>query len=482
MDDIAIERSNSNLVVADARRIVRRLDPSFFGFNLEWLEFQLGLWDGQTQNVRPEVVHALRAFPGAVYRYPGGTNANHIAWSEAIGPLPRRPPKPYVSWRPPLRAEFGPDEYLKFVHSVGGQAWYVANLYGGPTSASALPTLAAEAHGLARHMMESARNGLPPILRWELGNELDRGAHRWTPTQVAQAGNEIAAAIRAADHNARFVHLQQEYPAMATAGYTARRYNRELREAMKPLGADLALHLYYDGVPDTPPVRFFLDRLCEVVDDAKSDGGTGRLWITEHARVPNGFWSKTPRSMWPETANLAAAIALADMLVAGVQIPEVLGAFTHSLVGSGSPWPMFHTYSDGRLEPSATLLAMQILRQSMRSQVVGTTQYTNGRGMQGAPYAVRSAVLANDDRSSFTLWSVNRSNQPQLLELQIANAPTALRLAGSLQIGNQDATVGNHLAGDQVRIESGVQEVSSAGRGAWRIQLAPNSVNALLFH
>ena len=268
---------------------------------------------------------------------------------------------------------------------------------------------------------------------------------------------------------------------MATAGYTARRYNRELREAMKPLEADLALHLYYDGVPNTPPVRFFLDRLCEVVEDAKAEGGTGQLWITEHARVPNGFWSKTPKSMWPETANLAAAIGLADMLVAGAQIPEVLGAFTHSLVGSGSPWPMFHTRSDGQIEPSATLLAMQTLRQTMKPLVVATTQTSQGRGSQDALYTVRSAVLASDDRRSFTLWSVNRSNQSQPLAFQIANAPPSLQIAGSHRIGNPDAGVGNHLPGVPVRIESGVHEVTATGPGAWRILLPPNSINALLF-
>ena len=481
-DHIRIVRSTANVITADALKSTRTLDPSFFGFNLEWLEFQLGLWDPSAHRVLPEVTRIFKAFPGAVYRFPGGTNANHISWRDATGPTGSRPEKPYVSWMPPLRAEFGLEEYLRFVNDVGGQAWYVANLYGSPTGPRSAPELATEARALSQHVAQRSRYGSPRILRWELGNELDRGAHKWSPAKLAQTANLVAQAIRQGDASAQFVHLQQEYPAQQANGYTADRYNRELRAGLAALKPDLALHFYYDGKPDTPSVNFFLRALCQVVDSAKSEGGSGKVWITEHARVPNGFWVGTPKAMWPETANLLAAISLADMLIALAPIPEVSGAFTHSLVASGSPWPLLHKRADQTLDPSATLLGMMVLRQTMKPQVLEATQFGGGRGWQGATYAVRSAVLSTTDRGAYTLWSINRSDEAQTLLLQIKNAPKELTITGAFRIADQNSITGNHSQADRLQIERTLPAAKQSGPNRWLIELAPNSVNALLFH
>lgn len=481
LDRVRVEQSGVNLIAADAIETRRLLEFSFFGFNLEWVEFQIGLWDSRLQQVRPEVVRTLQSFQGAVYRFPGGTKANGLVWSDTVGPVNARPMLPYVSWRPPLRSEFGLDEYLKFVRDVGGQAWYVANLFGGPKVPSSLAKLTADARGLASHTLERARSGDSPILRWELGNELDRGVYKWTPLQIAAAAKEVAAAIKEVDGSARFVHLQQEYPAMAEAGYSVRRFNQELRDALVGLNSEYAIHLYYDGVPENPPVGFFLNRLCDVVDASKSSGISTNVWITEHARVPDGFWNKSTNALWPETSNLAAAISVADMFIAASQVPEVRGAFVHSLVASGSPWPMFHKYSDGGLGPSATLLAMQILRQSMERRVVATRQYSSDRGSQDSKYSVRSSLLANDESNRFTLWSVNRTGQSQIVLLRIPGANLNIRPAGSLQLSHLDSGAGNHLGAGVLKIDSNVGKVSSDGVGSWRVLLPPNSVNAFMF-
>ncbi len=481
MDRIRVGRSDNNLVIVESSRTVRSIEDSFFGFNLEWVEFQIGLWDAGSQKVRPGVIDALRAFPGAVYRFPGGTKANHLVWMDAIGPVANRPLHPYVSWRPPLRAEFGLDEYLAFVREVKGQAWYVANLYGGSTGVRSLSDLAADARSLAQYMKEQSASGYPTFLRWELGNELDRGSYKWTPSEIAKVATQVASSIRSIDGGARFVHLQQEYPAMANSGYSTQRFNRELRHSLSSLNPDLALHLYYDGVPENPPLSLFLGRLCDVVDDAQATGGTGNVWVTEHARVPDGFWSHPSNSKWPQTSNLAAAISVADLLISVAQIPEVRGAFVHSLVGSGSPWPMFHRFPNGQIESSATLLGMKVLRQTMEREVVSAKQFSIGPGFQGASYAVRSAVLMNSERSRLTLWSVNRSDREQVLVFRIPGLSADLRPVEGFRLSDRDLEAGNHEYIGRLKIESGLGGVFSAGSGAWRIVLPANSVNAILF-
>lgn len=475
---VGVGRAIANEVTADALSPRRALAPSFFGFNLEWLEFQLGLWDATSRRVHPDVLNSLKTFAGAVYRFPGGTNSNHISWRDAVGPLHLRPARPYVAWHPPIKAEFGPDEYLRFVQAVGGQAWYVANLHGTSTT-RALDDLAEEAGALAAHMTHQASAGLPPVLRWELGNELDRGLHQWTPERLAQAAQQVGAAIRERDPKASFVLLQQEYP--ATKGYSSAAYNRALREGVATMQPEWAMHLYYDGVPDAPPVSHFLSSVCRVIEDAKAEGGQGRVWVTEHARVPAGFWSASGQAKWSETADLTAAISLADMLIGLAQIPEIQGAVTHSLVSSGSPWPMWHRQSTGSLEPSATFLAMSVLRQTLKPLVLASRQQGRAGGSQGAAYAVRSAVLASEDLRSFTLWSINRSEQTQLLRLQLVNAQKALKASGGLRIHAAKASTRYGVQTGRLHIDTTMPDATQTDPEHWTLVLPPNSVNAVMF-
>lgn len=478
---IAVPRAGNNKIQADASRNTRTLEPSFFGFNLEWLEFQLGVWNGTTHSVMPGVIDIFRKFPGAVYRFPGGTNANHLDWHDAIGPAVTRPQRKYVSWLEPVRAEFGVDEYLQFVKDVRGQAWYVANLNGSLEATAASVQLARSAGQLAAHMHQRVREDFPPVLRWELGNELDRAQYKWSPDKLASVALQVADAIARNTPNAKFVHLQQEYSAQGDKGFSATRYNKELRAHLAKLAPEFALHFYYDGPPDAPPVHYFLKQLCQVVDNAMAEGSPGNLWVTEHGRVPNGFWAKTPKELWPATTNLEAAISLADMLIALAQVPQVQGAFTHALVASGSPWPLLHPRGNGAMEPSTTLLAMTVLRQSMLPGVLPATQTSGSSGTLGARYAVRSAVLADAARKNFTVWSVNRSSAPQTLEFELKNTATPVRYQDGHSLSDAKVDASNYLPGSRLVIANHQVKAIAKSEASWMIQLPPNSVSALRF-
>lgn len=474
-------RAAVNRVEADASRVARVLEPSFFGFNLEWLEFQHGLWDSAAQNTLPGVAAIFTAFPGAVYRFPGGTNSNHLDWRDAVGPQTKRAQVKQVPWLSSLRAEFGPDEYLRFVKQVRGQAWYVANLYGSLEETAAPAKLAANAGQLAAYLKTRETEGFPPILRWELGNELDRAQYKWSPEKLSDAALQVAAAISQNAPGAKFVHLQQEYPAQSEKGFTASHYNKALRAPLAVLKPELAMHFYYDGPPDAPPVDYFLNQLCQVVESAKAEGSQGRVWITEHGRVPNGFWAKTPKELWPATANLEAAISVADMLIALSQVPEVRGAFAHALVSSNSPWPLVHRRSNGAIEPSVTLLGMKLLRQSMQPNVLATKQVSAGNGTLGAGYLIRSAVLADSAGENFTVWAINRSQVVQTLELELVNTKKPIRYTGSESISDEQANANNYLAGSRVETTANKANATAKLTDNWAISLPPNSVSALRF-
>ena len=473
--------ASTNRIEADAVRRVRKLQPSFFGFNLEWLEFQGGIWDASTQRVPPSVIALFKEFPGAVYRFPGGANSNHLDWHDAVGPVDGRPERKQVAWMNPVRALFGPDEYLRFVKAVDGQAWYVANLYGSLSKEDAAPKLADDAGQLASHLKSREGEGLPPILRWELGNELDRPPYMWSPDKLAESAVLVADAISRNAPAAKFVHLQQEYAAQATSGYSARQYNAALRKLLAHLKPEYAMHFYYDGPPDTPPVSYFLEQLCQVIDSAKREGSPGSVWVTEHGRVPSGFWAKTSKDLWPMTANLEAAVSVADMLLALVQIPEVQGAFTHSLVADSSPWPLVHRRKNKQLDPSVTLLSMLVLRKSVQTNVLPTAQYSAGKGPSASNYRVRGAVLADDAQQNVTLWAINRSPAPERLEFLIKNAKGAYRFLSSEGISDEQSVANNYLSGSRVTLTRNHVNVSNKSDNAWAVDLPPNSVSALRF-
>lgn len=479
---VGVARGSVNRVQADASSATRVLEPSFFGFNLEWLEFQTGrLWDSNAQRVLPGIVEIFKEFPGAVYRFPGGTNSNHIDWRDAAGPVANRAQRKHVVWHAPLRAEFGPDEYLRFIKDVRGQAWYVANLYGSLDAAASVAQLAANAGQLAAYLNKRESEGFSSILRWELGNELDRAQYKWSPEKLAATALQVAASITKNDPGAKFVHLQQEYPAQAEKGFTTNRYNKELRVALAVLKPEFAMHFYIDGPPDTPPADYFLKQLCQVVENAKAEGSPGKVWVTELGRVPNAFWAKIPKELWPATGNLQAAISIADMLIALTQVPEAQGAFTHAVVPSTSPWPLVHIRNNGVIDPTVTLLGMKVLRQSMLPNVLASKQVSAGSGSLGASYQVRSSVLSDAARENFTLWSVNRSQGPQILEFEIKNAKGSVRFQRAESISDEQTNANNYISGARVTITNNQVRAVLQSDGRWAINLPPNSVSALRF-
>ena len=128
---VAVNKGADGLSLMVSDKVVKSMGPEYFGFNLENSEFQLSLWDAERQQVRPEVTRFLKQhFPGAVYRYPGGTTANYHRWKTSVGKVATRKSVRINDWIELPRIEFGVDEYLDFVGEINGQVWYVLNLKG----------------------------------------------------------------------------------------------------------------------------------------------------------------------------------------------------------------------------------------------------------------------------------------------------------------------------------------------------------------
>lgn len=431
------------------------LGPEFFSFNLEWLEFQAGLWDPTLKDASGAVVGGVRAeavkylktnFPGAYYRYPGGSNSNYFDWSVAVGPMAARPIKKQVTWANPLVTRFGPDEYLKFVRDVGGQGWYVANLFGtlkadgtGVEQPGAI--LAASAGKLAAYMKKARDSGMPAVQRWELGNELDRAPISWQPEKINANAAAVQAAVLANDPGAKFVSFMQEYPALPTV--TMSTFNLKVATSLKTSVSDFAMHLYYDGEPNGQPINQKFFAVCRAINSAKSAGvANPTIWVTEHARVPPGAFAKADWSdVWPQTADITAAIGVADFVLAAALTPEVKGNFLHAMHAARGPWPTFHQALTvgGEVYPSAVSLALAALRGTMLPVVLESATTSKNVAAYGGGYDFRAVTMSDVARSKFAVWAINRSTSRISVKFKLPSLKSKI-LAVAVQHVNKVAT------------------------------------------
>ena len=339
---VAVNKGADGLSLMVSDKVVKSMGPEYFGFNLENSEFQLSLWDAERQQVRPEVTRFLKQhFPGAVYRYPGGTTANYHRWKTSVGKVATRKSVRINDWIELPRIEFGVDEYLDFVGEIDGQVWYVLNLKGDIDRLADIDKLSGEAADLVQHIGERK----VPVVRWELGNELDRFEEKWTSDLYVNRAQTVMAAVRKVDPKARFVAMMADFDAQSDRGINASQYNTALAKGLKDSGiTEFAQHLYYDGEPDGPPVTNRIDHLCQSIADAEKGGVPAKdvgFWVTEHARWPEGQGEAWNRN-WRQSGDLGASIGLADLIITTTQLPQVKGTDLHALHGSTGPWPMFH--------------------------------------------------------------------------------------------------------------------------------------------
>lgn len=464
----------SNAYRVQATSLIRKnLKPHFFGFNIVWVGFQEDWVSAKTGEVAPAVVEAMSAFPGAVYRYPGGTVSNYFDWRSTIGSVESRTAQKAVDWKGSESVRFGFHEYLQFVRRVGGEPWLVANLFGTYDREGTLEPLIDSARGWA----ESARKINAGILRWELGNELDRDRFQWPPDKYASRANAIAQAIRQADPEARFVSLLEDYDAQKWI--SASEYNTQVAASLSSLTHEYALHLYYDGKPGGPPMPHRYRHVCDSVRAAENGHGrSAKLWITEHARWPPGFDTPAWKENWPKTQDLSGALAVADMVIAASQSPAVEGLFLHSLSGSHGPWPLFHQTKAG-LKPSLVYWALRVLRDSMLDQALQTVTFSkNASGYLGG-YDIRASVLTNKDQSQFTLWAVNRAPVATNVHLKLPQLSGKSITAEMNVLADIDLNVSNVDHINQVVPISRVVSLVFDNQGVANILLPAFSVSAV---
>jgi len=172
------------------RDVIGDIAPHIFGGLLEHLGRCVygGVWDLQSQRLRPDVLRAMRALAPASLWWPGGCFSVWYRWRDGVGPRDERPTRDRQFWSdnsahraraaghdegestaalgPPETHAFGTDEFLEYCVAIGAEPFLVVNLGDGEPRGDGSPE---EAASRARFCNRKRR---PPsrVEWWGIGN------------------------------------------------------------------------------------------------------------------------------------------------------------------------------------------------------------------------------------------------------------------------------------------------------------------------
>lgn len=174
------------------------------GSNVQWVDNGDDLLDPEGR-FRPEMLALVQRMGPTGLRYPGGMQSDTYRWERGIGPLARRGANEHAHNRVMQPTRMGTLELLELCEACGAEPLFTVNLVTGSADEAARWVRAVNVEG-----MVSRRSGkrLPPVRRWELGNEPylkpdERPDLVLQPDEFARRAEAAARAMRAVDPTIR---------------------------------------------------------------------------------------------------------------------------------------------------------------------------------------------------------------------------------------------------------------------------------------
>lgn len=334
--------NNASTVTVDFNANQRVVPPFLFGQNLQTIENgeQVIAADGGLDG---DIVATLTEARITTLRFPGGTQADHFIWWQAVGPPSRRALQASGNLDELYKPVIGPEEFIDLAKALRAVPFITANTGSGSAALA----------GAWAHYFNSV--GFPAVY-WEIGNEPyfdginEAGVIGLTPDVYAGKVIEYATAIRAEVPNAQIF-------ATGVIGPTDDRsyWNEIVLGLAGPYIDGFSLHNAYAPLygytPGPNPVvphenslylammgatKSFERSLGVVRDELARNGRTVPIFITEYDGV---FFPdeaiEDPAKTVARNSTLACALYNASILQVMMRNDRVFGAHHMSLAGSG---------------------------------------------------------------------------------------------------------------------------------------------------
>jgi len=328
-------------VTVDFDQKKRVVPPFLFGQNLQTIENgeQVIAADGALDG---EIVQSLTDARISMLRFPGGTQADHFIWWQAVGPPSRRALQASGNLDELYKPVIGPEEFIELSKALRAVPFITANI------GSGTPELA----GAFAQYFNSVGFS---VKFWEIGNEPyflginEAGVVGLTPDAYANKIIEYASAIRAEVPDAKIFAAGVIGPADDESFW-----NSVMLGIAGPYIDGLSLHnayaplyAYTPGENPTVPsdyelysammgaTKSFERTLGVVTDELARNGRLIPIFITEYDGV---FYAdeavEDPEVTLARNPTLAAALYNASALQVMMRSERVHGAHHMSLAGS----------------------------------------------------------------------------------------------------------------------------------------------------
>ena len=448
----------------DKEFIVGEVDPRIYGSFIEHLGravyggiYEPGHPQADKNGLRRDVLQLIHDLKVPVVRYPGGNFVSSFHWEDSVGPVENRPRRLDLAWRAVEPNLFGLNEFMAWTKEARTSAMMALNLgTRGIEAASNLVEYCNHPGGSYWSDLRKSHGVAEPhnIKLWCLGNELDGPwqVGQKTPDEYGRLAFETAKALKLFDPELELVAVGSSSGMMPTFPH----WEATVLDHCYDKVDYISVHQYFENHANDLPtflgsslsMERFIETVvstCDFVQAKKRSKKKIHLSFDEY-----NVWfhsNDADRKLTPWTvgpAQLEDIYTFEDALVVGTLINTLLRhadrvkiACMAQLVNVIAPimtrngggawrqtiyWPLYHA---------------SLLGRGTSLQVKTEGSFYENKTHGEVPWLDASAVLAEDGRS-LTVFAVNRSAEPLVLETSFAGMES-LRLVGHTVLNHPDA-------------------------------------------
>ncbi|MFH1073450.1 MAG: hypothetical protein V1752_00010 [Candidatus Firestonebacteria bacterium] len=340
--------------------VIKKADRGMLGYNNEWGGTSIIVMDNndiRTLGLAEDYLNIFKGYPMPLNRM-SGTVSQVLKWKWAMGPLEERKEQKLTDWDRMSKKRLGPVEWIKSVLLIDPAAEFtwtlnmtepvmdhadLAEFFTGDGNSNPNGGV-----NWAKKRIELEIENPVNVAIWELGNELDWGAHR----QYFPTVDVYIDSCKKAIAEVRKVHPEAKFAAHAATAVFATEYHKRYggwetwhRKVLEQLGDQIDYIVYHPYYNDKVSVQRQESYMDIIKADILKITGSNRIkfYLSEHAMHPDHIRPDT-KPNWYRTHALSGVLLTAEWMNRMLTREDVAALAYHAF--SSGPWGL--VYRDER--------------------------------------------------------------------------------------------------------------------------------------